>query len=232
MTKRKIEYWVIPPNQDAEFVAHMENVLETYAAAYDPEQPVLCMDEQPVQLLLETKVPIPATQQHAKRVDYEYERNGTASIFMFAEPLSGFRQATARKRRTKVDWALEVAHLLDTRYASCKKVTLVSDNLNTHTIGAFYEAFAPDIARAYVKRIDFCHTPKHGSWLNIAECELSCLTSQCLTGRRIGELEKLQSEIKTWAEKTNAKQRGVDWQFKITDARTKLKRLYPVIKTG
>lgn len=232
MTKRKIEYWVIPPNQDAEFVAHMEDVLETYETAYDPQQPVLCMDEQPVQLLLETKVPIPATKQHAQRVDYEYERNGTASIFMFAEPLSGFRQATARPRRTKVDWAVEVAQLLDTRYAACEKVTLVCDNLNTHTKGAFYEAFPPDVARGYVKRIDFCYTPKHGSWLNVAECELSCLTSQCMTGRRIGELTTLQCEIKIWADKTNAKQRGVDWQFKITDARTKLKRLYPVIKTG
>ena len=210
----------------------MEDVLETYATAYDPQQPVLCMDEQPVQLLLETKVPIPATKEHAQRVDYEYERNGTASIFMFAEPLSGFRQATARPRRTKIDWAVEVAQLLDTGYAACAKVTLVCDNLNTHTKGAFYEAFAPDVARAYVKRIDFCYTPKHGSWLNVAECELSCLTSQCLMGRRIGELTLLQREIKTWANKTNAKQRGVDWQFKITDARTKLKRLYPVIKTG
>ena len=146
MTKRKIEYWVIPPQQDAEFVAHMEDVLATYETAYDPQQPVLCMDEQPVQLLLETKVPIPATKQHAQRVDYEYERNGTASIFMFAEPLSGFRQATARQRRTKVDWASEVAQLLDTRYAACAKVTLVCDNLNTHTKGAFYEAFPPDVA--------------------------------------------------------------------------------------
>ena len=153
-------------------------------------------------------------------------------IFMFAEPLSGFRQATARPRRTKVDWAIEVAQLLDTRYAACAKVTLVCDNLNTHTKGAFYEAFPPDVARGSVKRLDFCYTPKHGSWLNVAECELSCLTSQCMTGRRIGELTLLQSEIKTGADKTNAKQRGVDWQFKITDARTKLKRLYPVIKTG
>jgi hypothetical protein len=133
MTKRKIEYWVIPPDQDAEFVADMENVLETYAEAYDPQHPVLCMDEQPVQLLKETKVPIAATKKRGRRVDYEYERNGTASIFMFAEPLSGYRQATARERRTKVDWAIEVAQLLDTRYASCAKVTLVCDNLNTHT---------------------------------------------------------------------------------------------------
>jgi hypothetical protein len=231
MTKRKIEYWVIPPEADGEFVAHMEEVLATYEKAYDPAHPVLCMDEQPVQLLKETRQPIAATANHAERMDYEYERAGTASIFMFAEPLSGFRQATARPQRTKVDWAVEVAALLDTRYADCDQITLVCDNLNTHTKGAFYEAFEPQRARQYLQRIEFCYTPKHGSWLNVAECELSCLTSQCLTGRRIGELDLLQSEIRTWSEKTNAKQRGVDWQFKIDDARRKLKRLYPKIKT-
>jgi DDE superfamily endonuclease len=230
MTKRKIQYWVIPPEQDAEFVACMEEVLETYAESYDPEYPVLCMDEQPIQLLKETRIPIAATKTQAKRLDYEYDRNGTASIFMFAEPLSGFRQASARPRRTKADWAVEVAQMLDTRYAECEKVILVCDNLNTHTKGAFYEAFEPDQARAYVKRITFCYTPKHGSWLNVAECELSCLTSQCLSDRRIGELIELQSEIAAWSEKTNAKQRGVDWQFRIENARVKLKRLYPKIK--
>jgi hypothetical protein len=230
MTKRKIAYWVIPPAQDAEFVACMEEVLATYAAAYDPKHPVLCMDEQPIQLLKETRAPIAATKKHGQRIDYEYERNGTASIFMFAEPLSGFRQATARVRRTKADWAIEVARMLDTRYADCEEVILVCDNLNTHTKGAFYEAFEPERARAYVKRINFCYTPKHGSWLNVAECELSCLTSQCLSDRRIGELTELQTEIVTWSEKTNAKQRGVDWQFRIENARVKLKRLYPKIK--
>ena len=227
-----IEYWVIPPEQDAEFVACMEEVLETYEKSYDRERPVLCMDEQPVQLLKETRVPMAATKEHGKRVDYEYERNGTASIFMFAEPLSGFRQATARKQRTKHDWAEEMASLLDTRYADCGQVTVVLDNLNTHTKGAFYEAFEPDQARAYIKRIHFVFTPKHGSWLNVAECELSCLTSQCMAGRRIGELAELQQEITAWSKRTNAKQRGVDWQFKIDDARSKLKRLYPTIKTG
>ncbi len=231
MTKRKIEYWVIPPEADAEFAAHMENVLEIYAKPYDPQRPVVCMDEQPVQFIGETRVAIPATKTRAKRVDYEYERRGTASIFMFAEPLSAFRQATARPQRTKADWAFEVAHLLDTRYAKGETVTLVSDNLNTHTKGAFYEAFPPEQARAYVKRLDFVHTPKHGSWLNIAECELSCLTSQCLAGRRIGDLAYLQSEIGAWSHKTNSKQRGVDWQFQLEDARTKLKKLYPKIKT-
>lgn len=231
MTRRKIEYWVIPPEADGEFVAHMEEVLDTYAKAYDPANPVLCMDEQPVQLLAETRQPLPGAKDHPQRVDYEYERAGTASIFMFAEPLSGFRQATARPQRTKVDWALEVAALLESRYAGCDRVTLVCDNLNTHTKGAFYEAFPPEQARAYVRRIDFCYTPKHGSWLNVAECELSCLTSQCLRGRRIGDLSLLQSEIGVWSEKTNAKQRRVDWQFKIDDARRKLKRLYPKIET-
>ena len=230
MTKRKIEYWVIPPDANAEFVAHMEEVLETYEEAYDPAYPVVCMDEQPVQLTNETRQPIKATTDHPERVDYEYERAGTASIFMFAEPLSGFRQATARPQRTKVDWALEVANLLDTRYAEADLVTLVCDNLNTHTKGAFYEAFEPDRARAYVRRLAFCYTPKHGSWLNVAECELSCMTSQCLRGRRIGDLEFLQTEIGEWSEKTNAKQRAVDWQFTIDDARRKLKRLYPKIK--
>lgn len=229
MTRRKIEYWVIPPDADAEFVAHMEEVLETYETPYDPELPVVCMDEQPVQLVGETRRPIAATQEHPERVDYEYERKGTASIFMFAEPLSGFRQATARPRRTKVDWAHEVAALLDGRYATTKRITLVCDNLNTHTKGAFYEAFPPDIAREYVRRIHFVYTPKHGSWLNVAECELSCLTSQCLSDRRIGDIAILQSEIAAWAARTNGKQRAVDWQFSIEKARVKLKRLYPKI---
>jgi hypothetical protein len=231
MTKRQIEYWVIPPDQDAEFVAGMEEVLDTYAQAYDPRHPKVCMDEQPFQLVKETQVPIEPTTTHGKRVDYEYERNGTASIFMFAEPLSGFRQATARPQRTKADWAVEVAQLLDGRYADCEYITLVCDNLNTHTKGAFYEAFEAEQARAYVQRIRFCYTPKHGSWLNIAECELSCLTRQCLSDRRLGEVAELQREIALWAEATNNKQRGVDWQFRIADARVKLKRLYPIIKT-
>ena len=231
MTKRMIAYWVIPPEADAALVAGMDDVLATYAQAYDPAPPVLCMDEQPVQLIRDTRPPLPATQEHPARVDYEYERAGTARILMFAEPLSGFRQATARPQRTNVDWALEVAHLRDTRSTDCERITLVCDHRNTHTKGAFYEAFEPDRARAYRRRLECCHTPKHGSWLNRAEGELSCMTSQCLRGRRIGELAELQSEICLWSEKTNAKQRGVDWQFQIDDARQKLKRLYPKIKT-
>lgn len=230
MTNRKIQYWVIPPEADAEFVASMEEVLETYEKPYDSANPVLCMDEQPVQLLKETRVPIAATKQHAKRVDYEYERAGTASIFMFTEPLAGWREVAVRERKTKIDWALEVSHLLETRYKKCPCVTLVCDNLNTHTKGAFYETFSPERARALVRRINFCYTPKHGSWLNIAENELSSLTRQCVSDRRFADIQTLQAETKAWSKDVNTTQRGVDWQMKIDDARTKLKSVYPTIK--
>ena len=230
MTKCKVEYWVIPPEQDAELVAAMEDVLEIYAKAYDPEHPVLCMDEKPFQLLKETQVPIPATKTHGERVDYEYERNGTASIFLFAEPLSGFRQATARPQRTKADWAIEVAAILDTRYVNNDLVTLVCDNLNTHTKGAFYEVFDPAKVRAYVRRLDFRDTPKHGSWLNVAECELSCLEKQCLSDRRIGEVPVLNSEIETGPAEPMRNNGLSTGNFASRDARVKLKRLYPKIK--
>jgi hypothetical protein len=229
MTQRKIDYWVIPPEADGEFVAHMEQVLDTYAQPYDSRRPVLCMDEQPIQLLKETRVPIAATKSHPRRVDYEYERAGTASIFMFCEALSGWRQVAVRERRTKIDWAMEVEGLLRTRYASAEKVILVSDNLNTHTIGAFYEAFEPEKARAIVHRLEFRHTPKHGSWLNIAENELSSMTRQCVNGRRFATIDLLRSETAAWHSHCNAHQRGVDWQFTIGDARRKLKSVYPKI---
>lgn len=169
MTNRKIWYRVIPPEADAEFVANMEEVLETYARPYDPAHPVLCMDEQPVQLVKETRQPVPATKYYARRVDYEYEQAGTASIFMFAEPLAGWRQATAREHRTKSDWALEVAAHLDNRFADCETITLVCDNLNTHTKGAFHEVFPPEVARQYIRRMEFCYTPKHGIWPSMAK---------------------------------------------------------------
>ena len=230
MTNRKIEYWVIPPEADAEFAASMEEVLETYAKPYDPACPVICMDEQPVQLLKETRPSIPATAKHGKRVDYEYERAGTANIFMFTEPLNGWREVAVRETKTKIDWATEMARLLEGRYAHCAKVTLVSDNLNTHTKGAFYEAFAPERARQLVRRIVFCHTPKHGSWLNIAENELSSLTRQCVVGRRFGDVNTLREETSAWSSDVNKTQRGVDWQMKIDDARCKLRSVYPKIK--
>jgi len=230
MTRRKIQYWVIPPDADAEFVVCMEEVLDVYESPYDPRRPVLTMDEQPVQLVKETRRPLPATKDHPRRVDYEYERNGTATVFMFSEPKGGWREATARPTKTKVDWALEVARLLETRYADCEQVTLVCDNLNTHTKGAFYEVFEPARARAMVSRLRFCHTPKHGSWLNVAENELSALTRQCVAGRRLGTLEELRTEIAAWSADVNRTQRGVDWQMKIDDARCKLKTVYPKIR--
>lgn len=230
MTNRKIEYWVIPPEADSEFVASMEEVLETYEKPYDPACPVICMDEQPVQLLKETRTPIPATTTHGKRVDYEYERAGTANIFMFAEPLAGWREVAVREKKTKLDWATEMARLLEGRYADCVKVILVCDNLNTHTKGAFYEAFEPKRARQLVRRLEFRHTPKHGSWLNIAENELSSLTRQCVSGRRFGDIETLRTETTAWSTDVNATQRGVDWQMTIDDARCKLTSVYPKIK--
>jgi hypothetical protein len=229
MTKRKIQYWVIPPKASSEFVANMEEVLDVYSRPYDAAFPVVCMDEQPVQLLKETRIPIPASKAHARRVDYEYERAGTACIFMFAEPLSGWRHVRVRPQRTKVDWALEVDDLLRTCFGSAQHVTLVCDNLNTHTKGAFYEVFTPEKARSILKRLSFCYTPKHGSWLNIAENELSSLTRQCLSRRRIPSLKMLREETAAWATSCNRKQRGVDWQFTIGDARKKLKSLYPKI---
>ena len=227
MTKRKIQYWVIPPNADAEFAACMEDVLETYARPYDATFPVVCMDEQPVQLTKDTRKSIAATMDHPRRVDYEYERAGTACIFMFAEPLSGWRKVHARPRRTKVDWALEMEELLRTRYAGVEKVILVCDNLNTHTRGAFYEAFEAEKARELVRRIEFHYTPKHGSWLNIAENELSSMTRQSISGRRIESIEMLRAETSAWADSSNEKQRCVDWQFTVENARVKLRSLYP-----
>lgn len=208
----------------------MEEVLDIYARPYDPLFPVLCMDEQPIQLLKETRKPMPGTKKHPRRVDYEYERAGTASLFLFCEPLSGWRQVSVRPRRTKVDWAQEVEELLRTRYASAEQVMLVCDNLNTHTKGAFYVAFEPEKARSLVRRLRFCHTPKHGSWLNVAENELSSMTRQCIMGRRFATIEELSEETTVWHNHSNAQQRGVDWQFKIDDARIKLKSIYPKLE--
>lgn len=230
MTNRNIQYWVIPPDSDAEFVACMEDVLETYAKPYDRKVPVLCMDEQPVQLVKDVKTPIAATKEHPKRVDYEYERAGVANIFMFAEPLAGFREVIVRESKTKADWAISMAQLLEGRYADCEKVIVVCDNLNTHTKGAFYEVFEAERARSLARRVEFHFTPKHGSWLNIAENELSSMTRQCVSGRRISSAEELARETTSWATDVTEAQRGVDWQMKIDDARTKLKSVYPKIK--
>ena len=205
----------------------MENVLEAYARPYDPGHPVVCMDEQPVQLLGETRKSIPATKDRPRRIDYEYERAGTACVFMFNEPLGGWRKVSVRKQRTKTDWAQEMEELLETRYKDARKVTLVCDNLNTHTPGAFYEAFPPGRARELLNRIEFCYTPKHGSWLNTSENELSSLTRQCITGRRLEDMEIFSKEATAWAEHCNSQGRDINWRFNTDEARDKLKRIYP-----
>ena len=192
---------------------------------------MVCLDEQPVQFSKDTRTPIAATMEPGRRVDSEYERAGTASLFLFCEPLSGWRPVTVREGRTKIDWAVEVEQLLRTGYAEAKKVILICDNLNTHTKGAFSEAFDAETARSIVRRLEFRYTPKHGRWLNVAENELSSMTPQCLPDRRIESIELLREETTAWQEHQNTKQRGVDWQFKIEDARAKLKSLYPKSST-
>jgi len=219
----------------------MEDVLEVYRRPYDKNCPVVCMDEKPIQLLADSRKRIPAKPsrqgkegQPAKpgtpeKIDSEYVKNGTCSIFLFTEPLSGWRMATAYEHRTRVDWAHNIKYLLDVVYPAADKVILVSDNLNTHTIASLYATFPAPEALKLAKRIEMHHTPVHGSWLNIAECELSAMSSQCLGKRRIDNLDDLNRELSAWYVDRNTAQKGVDWQFKTEDARIKLKRLYPVI---
>jgi hypothetical protein len=220
------QMYVIPPEQSAEFVAHMEDVLELYQQPYNPKHPVLCMDEQPVQLVKETRIPLPAKPGQPESVDYEYERNGTANIFLFTEPLAGWRKAVVTERRTAVDWATEIQRLLTEDYADSETVVLVCDHLNIHKLASLYQAFPPATARLLVERLEIHHTPKHGSWLNIAENELSALTRQCLN-RRIPDRQTLEQETTAWYSERNQLQKSVDWQFTTTDARIRLKRLYP-----
>jgi len=225
------QQWVIPPQTDAEFVCAMEDVLEVYTRPHDPARPVVCLDELSKQLVAETRVPLPAEPGQPERVDYEYERCGTANLFLTGEPLAGRRHVTATERRTAVDFAHEVRDLLEVRYPHAEKVVLVMDNLNTHKPAALYEAFEPAVARALLDRLEIHHTPKHGSWLNVAEIELSVLSRQCLD-RRIPDLETLTREVAAWEQARNADPRPVNWRFTTPDARIKLKRLYPSIQDG
>jgi hypothetical protein len=221
--------WVIPPKANADFVACMEDVLEVYARPYDPQRPVVCLDEATKQLVKETRTPIPATPGQPKRIDYEYERNGTANLFMVFEPLAGQRQVKVTERRTAKDFAEVIRELVDERYAKADKIVLVMDNLNTHKAASLYEAFAPAEARRLFERLEIHHTPKHGSWLDMAETELSALATQCLD-RRIPDRETLVREVAAWEQDRNQQRCKVDWQFKTEDARIKLKRLYPSIQ--
>ena len=206
----------------------MEDILEVYALPYDPNIPMICMDEQPYQLLGESRQPIPMEPGNPLRQDYQYVREGTCSIFLFTEPLAGWRHVYASERRTKQDWAVRVQELLDVYYPDVQKVRLIMDNLNTHAISSLYETFPPDIALRLAKRLEIHYTPKHGSWLNIAEIELSAMTIQCLK-RRIPSVEQLQTQISAWEVSRNQAVKSVDWQFSTPDARIKLKSLYPNI---
>ena len=208
----------------------MEDILDLYQQPFNESYPVICMDEKPLQLLDEIRTAIPMQPGNPERQDGEYVRNGTCSIFIFTEPLAGWRHVYASERRTKVDWATQIRELLEIHYADTPKIRLVMDNLNTHSISSLYEAFPPEIARNLAKRLEIHYTPKHGSWLNIAEIELSVMTKQCLD-RRIPSINLLRSELAQWECTRNKNQRGVDWQFTTETARIKLKRLYPQFKS-
>lgn len=207
----------------------MEDVLDVYERPYDPSRPVVNMDEQPVQLVKETRQPLETAPGRPRRYDHEYERAGTASVFLFTEALAGWRQVSVRPQRTAVDWAQELATLLEGRYAQAEKVILICDQLNTHVIASLYKAFPPERARRLARQLEIHYTPKHGSWLNIAECELSVLTRQCLR-TRTSSRKALVRKVTPWARDRNARQRGIDWQFRTKDARIKLKRLYPEVQ--
>jgi hypothetical protein len=208
----------------------MEDILELYHRPYDPNKPLICMDETSKQLVKETRSPIAATPGQLARYDYEYERNGVSNIFMFYEPFGGKRYVSITDRRTKRDWAIQIKELLDVRFPTAKTIVLVVDNLNTHNGSSLYETFSPEEARRLLNRLEIHYTPKHGSWLNIAEIELRVLSGQCLN-RRIPDRQALQNEVAAWQDQRNFKGAKVDWQFSTDDARIKLKRLYPTLLT-
>jgi len=216
----------LPEGPSAEYVAAMEDVLEVYHRPYNAQRPVVCMDECSKQLIGEVRAPLPPKPGHVAKEDSEYERLGTANVFMAVEPLAGQRTTQVTERRTRVDWAGFVQMLLLTVYPLAEKVVLVMDNLNTHGIASLYEAFAPDVALALAARLEIHYTPKHGSWLNMAETELSILARQCLD-RRIDDRDRMAREVAVWEAARNTAEARINWQFKTADARIKLKRLYP-----
>ena len=218
---------MIPPQGNADFAAAMEKVLDVYRRPYDEDFPVVCMDETPRQLIRETRVPIPAGPGQPARHDYEYARCGTCNVFMAAEPLAGRRLTKVTERKTKIDWAQFLGDIA-ARYGDATKITLVMDNLNTHRPGALYEAFPPPQAKALWDRFEFVYTPKHGSWLNVAEVELNVMIRQCLN-RRIDCIEVLRREVAAWQASRDSVKAKVDWQFTTDDARIRLKRLYPTL---
>jgi hypothetical protein len=223
------EQWCLPPEQDAEFVCAMEDVLDVYHRPYDEKRPLIALDESSKQLIGETVQPLPAEPGQPERFDYEYVRNGTANLFMISEPLLGWRAVKVTERRTAKDFAEVVRWLAEDVHPEAEKLVLVMDNLNTHKLASLYEAFPPEQARRIAERLEIHHTPKHGSWLNVAEIELSVLSRQCLN-RRIESIEGLRKEVAAWEETRNEMQVEVRWRFTTADARVKLRRLYPVIQ--
>lgn len=206
----------------------METVLEVYQRCYNPGFPVVCIDESSKQLVKETAMPIPAQSGQPERVDYEYERNGTANLFMVCEPMVGWRRVEVTERRTAVDYAHVLKALVDCDYPEAIKITVVQDNLNTHSPASLYKAFEPAEAQRILSHLNFCQTPNHGSWLNMAEIELSVLSRQCLD-RRIPDLSTLKTEVEAWRNQRNQEKTWIDWRFTTADARIKLHRLYPSI---
>jgi hypothetical protein len=221
--------WCIPPKADADFVYHMEDVLQTYQRPYDPQFPVVCMDEASKQLIAEIAVPLPTKPGHAKRVDYAYERKGVCTQFVLCEPLRGWRHVQVTQRRTQRDWARCIRALVDVYCPAAAKIHLVLDNLNTHTGSSLYATFPPAEARRLLDRLEFHYTPKHASWLNMAEIELGVLNRQCLA-RRIDNAHTMSEEIAAWEAKRNADGVKLHWTFTITVARAKLRKLYPSIE--
>ena len=205
--------------------------MEVYSRPFDEKRPVICMDEKPFQLVDEYLEPIPMSKDnHIEKYDCEYVRKGSCSIFMFTEPLGGWREAHALPQRAALDWAAQMKWLIDDAYPDAEKIVLVMDNLNTHTIASFYKAFEPEEAYRLSQKLEIHYTPKHGSWLDIAEIELSALTVQCLLGVRIPSIDDLNRTLTAWHKYRNASQKGVSWQFTSEEARIKLKHLYPEVK--
>lgn len=224
----KVVSWVIPPKQNSQFVAQMEQVLDVYKRPYDKDFPIVCMDESPKQMIKETKIPIPMKPGSDAKVDFEYERCGVANIFIASEPLKGKRYVEVTERKTKIDWAIFIKKIADEWYKDAEKIILVMDNLATHKASALYETFEPNEAKRIWDRFEFVYTPKHGSWLNMAEIELNVLMGQCLN-RRIDNMKTMKEEVKAWESHRNNKKAVINWQFTTQDARIKLKRLYPTI---
>jgi hypothetical protein len=224
----KVVGWVIPPNQNSHFVAAMEQVLDIYKRPYNKSFPVVCMDESPKQLIKETRMAIAMKPGFEAREDFEYERCGVANIFLVSEPLKGRRYVEVRERKTKIDWAKFIKQIADKWYKDAKKITLVMDNLATHKAASLYEVYSPREAKRIWDRFEFVYTPKHGSWLNMAEIELNVLMGQCLN-RRIDNIKTMKEEVKAWHIDRNNKEATINWQFTNQDARIKLKRLYPTI---